>query len=172
MGNLHEISLAEACARFRQRVATYLAEKQERVSQGRSAPWITSPAGTASNISTRSPGWSTRPEHHWARRGADTSPNREETIADVGSAGSSTSCRWWIRRLRTGIRCSSILESKTFYSLNPTGTGSGRGSNRPPLQEISHRLQAVFEVEGARADAVCWPSSRLRQHQLVQLRED
>src|SRR5262245_17002553 len=34
MGNLHEISLAEAMARFRQRVATYLADKQARLDRG------------------------------------------------------------------------------------------------------------------------------------------
>ncbi len=34
MGNLHDMSLAEACERFRRRVATYLADKQERVSRG------------------------------------------------------------------------------------------------------------------------------------------
>jgi len=34
MGNLHEMSLAEACARFRQRVATYLADKRDNLSRG------------------------------------------------------------------------------------------------------------------------------------------
>jgi MoaA/NifB/PqqE/SkfB family radical SAM enzyme len=34
LGNLHEMSLAEACSRFRQRVATYLADKQARVQRG------------------------------------------------------------------------------------------------------------------------------------------
>jgi MoaA/NifB/PqqE/SkfB family radical SAM enzyme len=34
MGNLHEVSLAEACERFRRRVAVYLADKRERVSRG------------------------------------------------------------------------------------------------------------------------------------------
>ena len=32
MGNLHEMSLAEACERFRQRVAKYLADKQDKIS--------------------------------------------------------------------------------------------------------------------------------------------
>jgi hypothetical protein len=35
MGNLNEVSLAEACGRFRQRVAIYLADKQERVREGK-----------------------------------------------------------------------------------------------------------------------------------------
>jgi MoaA/NifB/PqqE/SkfB family radical SAM enzyme len=34
LGNLHAISLAEAVSRFRQRVTTYLADKQERVRRG------------------------------------------------------------------------------------------------------------------------------------------
>jgi MoaA/NifB/PqqE/SkfB family radical SAM enzyme len=34
MGNLHDISLGEACQRFRSRVATYLADKRACVSQG------------------------------------------------------------------------------------------------------------------------------------------
>jgi MoaA/NifB/PqqE/SkfB family radical SAM enzyme len=34
MANLHDVSLAEACQRFRRRVATYLADKRERVSRG------------------------------------------------------------------------------------------------------------------------------------------
>ena len=34
MGNLHDISLAEACARFRERVARYLTDKRVRVQQG------------------------------------------------------------------------------------------------------------------------------------------
>ena len=34
IANLHEVSLADACARFRERVATYLAEKRRRVARG------------------------------------------------------------------------------------------------------------------------------------------
>jgi hypothetical protein len=34
MGNLHDITLTEACRRFESRVSTYLADKRERVSQG------------------------------------------------------------------------------------------------------------------------------------------
>jgi MoaA/NifB/PqqE/SkfB family radical SAM enzyme len=34
VGDLHAMSLAEACARFRQRVAQYLADKQARLAQG------------------------------------------------------------------------------------------------------------------------------------------
>jgi len=35
MANLNDVSLAEACQRFRWRVATYLADKRERVSRGK-----------------------------------------------------------------------------------------------------------------------------------------
>lgn len=34
MGNLHEVTLAQACEQFRQRVATYLADKQETIRKG------------------------------------------------------------------------------------------------------------------------------------------
>jgi MoaA/NifB/PqqE/SkfB family radical SAM enzyme len=34
MGNLHDVSLADACSRFRARVARYLADKRERVQRG------------------------------------------------------------------------------------------------------------------------------------------
>jgi MoaA/NifB/PqqE/SkfB family radical SAM enzyme len=34
LGNLHEISLSEACLRFEARVATYLADKRDRVNRG------------------------------------------------------------------------------------------------------------------------------------------
>lgn len=34
VGNLNDIGLAEACAHFRRRVATYLADKQDRISRG------------------------------------------------------------------------------------------------------------------------------------------
>jgi MoaA/NifB/PqqE/SkfB family radical SAM enzyme len=34
VGNLNNISLAEGCARFRRRVAAYLADKQEKISRG------------------------------------------------------------------------------------------------------------------------------------------
>ena len=34
MGNLHDVSLAEACDRFHQRVAEYLADKHDKVNRG------------------------------------------------------------------------------------------------------------------------------------------
>jgi hypothetical protein len=45
------------------------------------------------------------------------------------------------------------LDSKTYYSLNPTGTRIWQGVKQDlSLREISHRLQAVFEVEPDRAE--------------------
>jgi hypothetical protein len=62
------------------------------------------------------------------------------------------------------------LESKTYYSLNATGTHIWQGLKAGiSLQEISHRLQATFAVEGARADrSVLTLVHELVQHQLVQ----
>ena len=34
IGNLNELSLTEACERFRQRVATYLADKRDKINRG------------------------------------------------------------------------------------------------------------------------------------------
>jgi hypothetical protein len=62
------------------------------------------------------------------------------------------------------------LESTTYYSLNLTGTHIWQGLKAGlSLQEISHRLQAVFDVEGPRADrSVLALVHDLVQHQLVQ----
>ncbi len=61
------------------------------------------------------------------------------------------------------------LESKTYYSLNVTGTRIWQGLKAGrSLQEISHHLQAGFAVEGARADrSVLTLVQELLQHQLV-----
>jgi hypothetical protein len=62
------------------------------------------------------------------------------------------------------------LESKTYYSLNATGTHIWQGLKAGiPLQDISHRLQTTFAVDGARADrSVLTLVQELFQHQLVQ----
>ena len=61
------------------------------------------------------------------------------------------------------------LESKTYYSLNATGTRIWQGLKAGrSLQEISHQLQAGFAVEGAHADrSVLRLVQELLQHQLV-----
>ena len=62
------------------------------------------------------------------------------------------------------------LESKTYYSLNVTGTHIWQGLKAGcSLQDISHRLQATFAVEGARAErSVLALVQELAQHRLVQ----
>jgi hypothetical protein len=63
------------------------------------------------------------------------------------------------------------LESTTYYSLNPTGTHIWQGLKHGlSLQEISNRLQAVFEVDADRANrSVLAFVNELVQHQLVQI---
>jgi hypothetical protein len=55
--------------------------------------------------------------------------------------------------LDTGETVLLHLDSKTYYSLNLTGTRIWQGFKQGlTLQEISQQLQAVFAVEPARAD--------------------
>jgi hypothetical protein len=63
------------------------------------------------------------------------------------------------------------LESKTYYSLNLTGTRIWQGLKQGlPLREISRRLQAEFAVEAERADhSVLALVDELSQQQLVQV---
>ena len=62
------------------------------------------------------------------------------------------------------------LDSKTYYSLNLTGSRIWQGFKQGlTLQEISQQLQAVFAVEPARADRSALALvDELLQHQLVQ----
>jgi hypothetical protein len=62
------------------------------------------------------------------------------------------------------------LESKTYYNLNGTGTQIWQGLKQGvPLQEVSRRLQARFEVQPEQADrSVLALVEELLQHQLVQ----
>jgi Coenzyme PQQ synthesis protein D (PqqD) len=71
--------------------------------------------------------------------------------------------------LDTGETVLLQLDSTTYYSLNPTGTRIWQGMKQgQTLQEISQRLQAVFEVEPARADrSVLALVDELLHHQLV-----
>jgi hypothetical protein len=72
--------------------------------------------------------------------------------------------------LDTGDTVLLQLESKTYYSLNGTGTQIWDGLKQGlALQEVSRRLQARFEVEPERADrSVLALVEDLLQHQLVQ----
>ena len=71
--------------------------------------------------------------------------------------------------LDTGDTVLLQLESKTYYSLNGTGTQIWDGLKQGlALQEVSRRLQARFEVEPERADrSVLALVEDLLQHQLV-----
>jgi MoaA/NifB/PqqE/SkfB family radical SAM enzyme len=66
MGNLHDVSLAEACERFRQRVATYLADKQERVRQGEFSELDHFPCWYCVNYLDKVPWLRHVPQHPWA----------------------------------------------------------------------------------------------------------
>jgi hypothetical protein len=72
--------------------------------------------------------------------------------------------------LDTGETVLLHLESKTYYSLNVTGTHIWQGLKQGlPLQEVSRRLHARFAVEAERADSsVLTLVDELLQHQLVQ----
>lgn len=72
--------------------------------------------------------------------------------------------------LETGETVLLQLESKTYYSLNATGTQIWQGLKQGlPLREVSRRLQARFEVEPDRADrSVLSLVDELLQQQLVQ----
>lgn len=63
------------------------------------------------------------------------------------------------------------LESKTYYSLNPTGTRIWLGLKQGlTLKETSRRLQEEFAVDGERADrSVVELVDGLRQQKLVQI---
>jgi hypothetical protein len=63
------------------------------------------------------------------------------------------------------------LESKTYYSLNSTGTRIWQGLKQGlPLEEISRRLQAEFAVEAEQANrSVLTLVHELSQQKLVQV---
>jgi hypothetical protein len=74
--------------------------------------------------------------------------------------------------LDTGETVLLHLENTTYYSLNVTGTRIWQGLKQGlTLQEISHKLQAQFEVESARADhSVLTLVGELSQQRLIQMR--
>lgn len=74
--------------------------------------------------------------------------------------------------LETGETVLLHLESTTYYSLNTTGTQIWQGLKQGlSLQEISQRLQAVFDVDAVRAErSVLALVHELSQQQLVQVR--
>jgi Coenzyme PQQ synthesis protein D (PqqD) len=73
--------------------------------------------------------------------------------------------------LDTGEMVLLHLESKSYYSLNATGTRIWQNLKQGlTLREISQRLQAAFEVEADRADrSVLALVHELSQQQLVRM---
>ena len=67
VGNLHNVSLAEACERFRQRVALYLAEKRDRVKQGKFNELDHFPCWYCVNYLDKVPSLKHFPQHPWAQ---------------------------------------------------------------------------------------------------------
>lgn len=66
MGNLHEVSLAEACDRFRRRVAVYLADKRERVSRGEFGDLDHFPCWYCVKYLGKAPGLENASQRSWA----------------------------------------------------------------------------------------------------------
>ena len=66
ISNLHEVSLAEACERFRQRVATYLADKQARVRGGELTELDHFPCWYCVKYIDKVPWLKHVPQHSWA----------------------------------------------------------------------------------------------------------
>jgi MoaA/NifB/PqqE/SkfB family radical SAM enzyme len=89
MGNLHEISLAEACARFRQRVVTYLADKQAQVQRGAFSILDHFPCWYCLKYLDKVSWLAQYPEHPWAERPGNPAARRNHV--DVGAAGVSPS---------------------------------------------------------------------------------
>jgi MoaA/NifB/PqqE/SkfB family radical SAM enzyme len=66
MGNLNAVSLKEACHRFRERVATYLADKHHRVSQGEFTELDHFPCWYCAKYLDKVPWVKDSPEHPWS----------------------------------------------------------------------------------------------------------
>jgi MoaA/NifB/PqqE/SkfB family radical SAM enzyme len=80
MGNLEGVSLAEATGRFRQRVGTYLADKRERVRQGRFGELDHFPCWYCVKYLDKAPQLRTLAEQSWA-----TGEDRQSIRAPVRS---------------------------------------------------------------------------------------
>jgi MoaA/NifB/PqqE/SkfB family radical SAM enzyme len=85
VGNLHDMSLAEACARFHQRVATYLADKRAKVNRGAFGALDHFPCWYCVQYLDKVPGLKRVPRHPWAHAPATTGEGASD--GDVGSAG-------------------------------------------------------------------------------------
>jgi MoaA/NifB/PqqE/SkfB family radical SAM enzyme len=87
-GNLHEISLAEAWARFRQRVATYLADKQARVEQGAFTTLDHFPCWYCVKYLNKTAWLDAFPQHPWGQGSQNI--GMEHCDDHIGSARSAT----------------------------------------------------------------------------------
>ena len=67
MGNLHKVTLAEACERFRRRVAIYLTDKHERVRRGDFGELDHFPCWYCVKYLGKVPGSKNTPEYSWAQ---------------------------------------------------------------------------------------------------------
>ena len=77
IGNLSEISLAAACARFTQRVATYLADKQARIDTGKFGELDHFPCWYCLQYLNKVDALQQIPHHPWTRR-RDTPRGQEQ----------------------------------------------------------------------------------------------
>jgi MoaA/NifB/PqqE/SkfB family radical SAM enzyme len=89
LGNLHDISLAEALQRFRQRVATYLADKQVRVAQGTFGDLDHFPCWYCLKYLDKVSWLDRFPQHPWVQEPYSTVSRR--TDVSLGTAHTSTS---------------------------------------------------------------------------------
>jgi hypothetical protein len=83
MGNLHEVSLAEVCDRFRKRVAKYLADKQDKVSRGEFSELDHFPCWYCVKYLDKVSGLKNFPNHPWAQ--GHTNGGTEKVNFDFGS---------------------------------------------------------------------------------------
>jgi MoaA/NifB/PqqE/SkfB family radical SAM enzyme len=85
VGNLHDVSLAGVVARFGQRVATYLADKRAKISQGAFTELDHFPCWYCVQYLDKVPGLKGLPHHPWAH--APAVPWEETRDGHVGSPG-------------------------------------------------------------------------------------
>jgi MoaA/NifB/PqqE/SkfB family radical SAM enzyme len=85
VGNLHQLSLAEAVARFHQRVVTYLADKRATVSRGAFGGLDHFPCWYCVQYVDKVPGLKHFPNHPWARPPEATPEGMNNGL--VGSPG-------------------------------------------------------------------------------------
>ena len=153
MGNLHDISLIDACRRFQTRVATYLADKRARVNQGTfgeldhfpcwdlcEGPWekctrrTTSPAPRGGRQMMEP---ANRMEGDCMSSQGHVRPDPEVVDTDIDEGE--------VALLHLG--------TKTYFSLNVTGALIWRHLKQGlSLDDVSSRLQAEFDVDRAQAD--------------------